>query len=203
MTLVDTINARLRAVPAWPIYVVGAVPVVWLFWHGAAGNLGADPVKVIERQLGLLGLQMIVAGLCITPLRRFAGLNLIRYRRAVGLVAFFYILLHFATWIVLDMGLLWDQALADILKRPYVTMGMVGLAALLPLALTSNNWSVRRLGAAAWQRLHRLTYLAAIAGVVHFLWLVKVWTVEPLAYAAAILGLLTIRLIPRRARVTA
>lgn len=200
MALVEVINTRARSVPPWTIYIAGAVPVVWLFWQGAAGGLGADPVKAIEHQLGLTALQLIIAGLCITPLRRFAGVNLLRFRRAVGVTAFSYVLLHFLTWVVLDMGLLLDQALADVVKRPYVTVGMIGLVSLIPLAATSNNWSVRRLGAARWQKVHRLTYLAAIAAAVHFLWLVKVWTFEPLAYATAILFLLALRVIPHRAR---
>jgi methionine sulfoxide reductase heme-binding subunit len=194
MSLVQSINGRLRGVPAWPIYIIGALPPAWLLYQGLTGGLGADPVKAMERQLGLLGLKLIVAGLCITPLRRFAGLNLIRYRRAIGLVAFSYVLLHFLTWIVLDMGLLLDQALADIIKRPYVTIGMIGLVALIPLAATSNNWAVRRLGAARWQKLHKLTYLAAAAGAVHYVWLVKSWPLQPLVYAGIVTALLVVRL---------
>ncbi len=201
MSYADQINGRLRQLPTWPIYIVGALPPLWLFWLGATGGLGVDPVKGLERQLGELGLQLIVAGLCITPLRRYAGVNLLKFRRAVGLLAFFYILLHFLCWIVLDMGLLVSQALGDIVKRPYVTIGMAGLLMLLPLALTSNNWAVRRLGAARWQRLHRLTYGAALAGALHYLWLVKAWPVEPFVYLGAILGLLALRLRQTRRRV--
>ena len=147
MSAADRINRAARRVPAWPIYLIGAALPVWLFWEGTTGGLGIDPVKAIEQRLGLWALKMIVAGLCITPLRRFAGVNLVKYRRAIGLMAFFYVVLHFLAWLVLDMGLLWSQALGDIAKRPYVTVGMVGLVALIPLALTSNDWSVRRLGA--------------------------------------------------------
>lgn len=178
------------------------MPVLWLVWAAATGGLGIDPVKEMEHRLGLWGLQLLVAGLCITPLRRFAGLNLIRFRRAIGLVAFSYILLHLAVWLVLDMGLWWEQALKDIAKRPYVTMGMLGFAALVPLALTSNDWSLRRLGAARWRRLHRLTYLAALAGGVHYLWLVKAWPLEPFVYLGTILALLGLRLLPRATAAT-
>jgi methionine sulfoxide reductase heme-binding subunit len=203
MSLSQTINGRLRAVPAWPVYVVGAIPPVWLYYQGLTGGLGPDPVKGIERQMGLLALQVMVAVLAVTPIRNFLGVNLIRYRRALGLVAFFYVLVHFVTWVVLDMGLLWDQMLRDIVKRPYVTIGMIGLLALIPLAVTSNNWSIRKVGPVAWKRLHRLTYVAAVAGAVHYIWLVKAWPIEPFLYAGAILALLALRVRLRTARVVA
>lgn len=203
MSLSQTINGRLRAVPAWPVYVVGAIPPVWLYYQGLTGGLGPDPVKGIERQMGLLALQVMIAVLAVTPIRTFLGINLIRYRRALGLVAFFYVLVHFLTWVVLDMGLLWDQMLRDIVKRPYVTIGMIGLLALIPLAVTSNNWSIRKMGPVAWKRLHRLTYVAAVAGAVHYIWLVKAWPIEPFLYAGAIMALLALRVRLRAARVAA
>lgn len=203
MSIVSLLNRLSRHVPAWPIYIVGALLPVWLFWQAANGGLGVDPVKTIEERLGLWGLKLIVAGLCVTPLRRFAGVNLIRYRRAIGLVAFFYIVLHFLTWLFLDLGLRWEQALGDIVKRPYITVGMVGLLAMIPLALTSNNRAVQKLGAARWQKLHKLTYLVAVAGAVHFLWLVKAWPLEPFVYLGAILALLAVRMIPKRRRLAA
>lgn len=199
MTPADRINAAARRVPPGAIYALALLPLAWLVGAAATGGLGIDPVKEMEHRLGLWGLQLLVAGLCVTPLRRFAGVNLIRFRRAIGLVAFAYILLHLLVWLVLDMGLLWEQALKDIVKRPYVTMGMAGLAALVPLAATSNDGSLRRLGPVRWRRLHRLTYLAALAGGVHYLWLVKSWPLEPFLYLGAILALLGLRVLPRRA----
>ncbi|OYX45166.1 MAG: sulfoxide reductase heme-binding subunit YedZ [Rhodobacterales bacterium 32-67-9] len=198
MFLTDSVNRAVRRVPAWPIYTVGAALPVWLLWRGTTGGLGVDPVKAIEDTLGLWGLKLIVVGLCISPLRRAFGVNLIKYRRAIGLLTFFYILLHFLAWIVLDMGLLWGQALSDIVKRPYITVGMAGLLAMVPLALTSNDWSVRKLGAARWQRLHLLTYPAAVTGAVHYLWLVKAWPLEPVLYLAAIIALTGLRTILKR-----
>ena len=203
MDIAAWVNAQARRVPTWPVYALGALIPAWLFWQGVTGGLGADPVKGLERELGLLGLKLIVAGLCITPLRRHAGVNLLKFRRAIGLLAFFYILLHFLTWLGLDMGLQLSQALGDIFKRPYVTIGMAGLLLLLPLAVTSNNWSVRQLGAVRWQKLHRLTYAAALAGAVHYIWLVKSWPLEPFLYLVAILGLLSLRLRQKRSRVAA
>lgn len=196
MGLADTVNRAARLVPAWPIYLAGAALPAWLLWSGATGGLGADPVKSIERTLGLWSLKLIVAGLCITPLRRFAGVNLLKYRRAVGLLAFFYVALHFLAWLVLDMGMLWAQALADIVKRPYLTVGMAAMVLLAPLAATSNNWSVRRMGAARWRSLHRLVYPAALLGAIHFLWLVKAWPPQPFAYLAIVIVLLFLRRVP-------
>jgi sulfoxide reductase heme-binding subunit YedZ len=197
MGFAGVINRFLRPVPAWPVYVAGAVLPLWLVWQAIHGGLGVDPVRTIEHRLGLWGLKLIVVALAVTPLRRFAGINLIRYRRAIGVLAFLYVALHFLAWLVLDMGLLWAQALGDVVKRPYVTLGMAALVLMTPLVLTSNDWSVRRLGAARWRKLHRLTYPAAVLGAVHYLWLVKTWQAAPIAYLAAVSVLLGVRLIPR------
>lgn len=199
MVLADAVNRAARRVPPWTIYVVGGALPIWLVWAGATGGLGADPVKAIERTLGLWALKLIVAGLCITPLRRVAGVNLLKYRRAIGLLAFFYVVLHFLAWLVLDMGMLWTQALGDIAKRPYVTVGMAALILLAPLAATSNDWTLRRLGAARWRRLHRLVYPAALLGAIHFLWLVKAWPLEPFVYLGVVIALLSLRAFPKRA----
>jgi methionine sulfoxide reductase heme-binding subunit len=126
-------------------------------------------------------------------LRRWTGVNLIRYRRAIGLLAFLYVSLHLATWVVLDLQLRWSEIGADLVKRPYIILGMIGFLAMVPLAVTSNNASVRRLGAAAWARLHRLTYVAVLAGAAHYLILVKAWPLEPILYALAAAVLVGLR----------
>lgn len=190
---VQSANAWLRRVPVWPVYAAGAALPLWLIWQGASGALGADPVKAMERTLGLWALRLLVLGLAVTPLRRLTGISLLRFRRAIGLTAFGLALCHFLTWLALDMGFLWGQIVADIVKRPYVTMGMAGLVLMLPLAATSNDWSLRRLGAGRWRRLHRLTYPAVLAGAVHYLWLVKAWPVSPILYLAAVGVLLALR----------
>ena len=189
----QTINQRLRRVPAWPVYLVGAVPFALIVLQIVSGDLGADPVKTIERALGAWGLKFIVAGLCVTPLRWATGISLIKYRRAIGLLAFFYVALHLTTWVVLDLQFRWAEIGADLTKRPYIIIGMIGFLALLPLAVTSNNLSVRRMGAAAWQKLHRLTYVAALAGAIHYMMLVKAWPLEPMLYLGAVLVLLAVR----------
>lgn len=193
--IVDRLNGWLRRVsPNW-LYLAAVLPILWLVWQLNTGALGAEPVKRIEHALGLWGLQMMVAGLCVTPLRRWAGVNLLRFRRTIGLIAFAYVSLHLATWVFLDLQLRWAEIWADIVKRPYITMGMAGFALMVPLALTSNAASIRRLGASAWQKLHRLTYLAAVAGGIHYIWLVKSWPLEPILYLGAILALLGVRIV--------
>lgn len=204
MTLAQTINGRLRRVPAWPLYILGLIPLAWLAWLIASGDLtggfGVDPVKTLEHKVGKIGLQFLVATLCVTPLRRLTGISLIKYRRALGLLSFFYIALHLLVWLGLDIQFRWDEIGADILKRPYITIGMAGFAAMVPLAVTSNTLSIRRMGAAAWGRLHRLTYLAAAAGATHYMMLVKAWPLEPMLYLGAVAVLLALRVLWSRRR---
>lgn len=188
----DRLNAAARRVPTWPLYIAALIPPAWLFYRAMTGGLGVDPVKAMEHQIGLMGLQVLIASLCITPLRRFAGVNLIKFRRALGLIAFFYIVLHLLVWLFLDVRIP-SQILTDIYKRPYITLGMVGFALLIPLALTSNRWSIRRLGA-NWRRMHWLVYPAVVLGGLHFVILRKGWQMEPLLYLAAILVLLVTRI---------
>lgn len=197
MQLVAPLNSSLRRVPPGWVYLAGLIPLAWVIWLTVSGGIGIDPVKEIEHRLGKIALWFLIGGLAITPLRRIAGLNLIRYRRAVGLIAFFYIVLHMLAWIILDMGLLWEQAVRDLIKRPYLYFGMTGAVLLLPLALTSNNASVRRLGA-NWRRLHRLVYPAVGFGVLHYLWQMKVITPEGWLWAGVFAGLMALRFRPFR-----
>ena len=185
----------LPQVPKLAVYVVGFVPAVWTFYAGVMDQLGADPMRTLEQTLGLWALRFLVATLAITPLRQLFGINLLRYRRAVGLLAFYYAALHLLTYLVLDQGLDVAAIWADIVKRPYITIGMATFVVLVPLAVTSNNASIRRLGGQAWAKLHRLVYLAAIGAVLHFVLVVKSWPMEPLVYAAIVAVLLGYRLV--------
>ena len=194
--IADRLNRLVRRVPAAVLYVLGLVQALWLFYLGATGGLGVEPIKALEHELGEIALQLVIAGLCITPLRRFAGINLLKFRRALGLIAFFFVTLHLLVWLVLDVQIP-AQIWADILKRPYITVGMLAFALMIPLAMTSNGWSVRRLGA-RWRKLHRLTYAVAVLGGIHFLWLVKGFQIEPILYLAAIVLLLALRVRPVR-----
>lgn len=199
MSLVDSINRTTRRIPPWTLYIVGVIPAAWYFYLGVVGRLGVDPVKELEHSYGELALQLLIAGLCVTPLRRFTGIALIRFRRQIGLLAFFYVFCHLLVWLFLDVQIL-GQIWADILKRPYITIGMAGFVCLIPLAATSNNASVRKLGR-RWRTLHKLTYLAVLLGAIHFILLAKGFQLEPLLYLGAILLLLGLRIrLPRRAQ---
>ena len=189
----DRLNGAARRLPTWVVYILGLLPVPWMFFLAQTGGFGPDPVKGLEHELGRWALQFLIAGLTISPLRRFLGLNLLKFRRALGLLAFVYVTLHLTVWIALDMGLFWEQMLGDILKRPYITIGMAGFVCLIPLALTSNNRSIRRLGP-KWRSLHKLVYPAVLLGGIHFVWLVKGLQFEPLIYMTVILMLLALRL---------
>src|SRR3974390_2153324 len=185
---------NLPQLPTNVVYLVGVVPAIWWFWLGAIDRLGADPLRELEHALGLWALRFLIFTLAITPLRQLVGVNLLRYRRALGLLAFYYVLLHLMTYLVLDQGLDFDAIWADILKRPYIPIGMTCFTVLLPLAATSSNLAIRRLGGKVWQRLHRFVYLAAILAARHFLLSVKSWPIEPLTYALIVAVLLGYRL---------
>ena len=133
------------------IYIVGLQPALWTFYLGVVDQLGADPQKTLERTLGLWALRFLILCLAITPLRRLGGPNLVRYRRALGLLAFYYAAMHLSVYMLLDQGLDLAAIWADIIKRPYITVGMLAFAILVPLAVTSNAPMIRRLGAGAWR----------------------------------------------------
>jgi methionine sulfoxide reductase heme-binding subunit len=166
------------------------------------GSLGANPVEQILNVCGKTGLNLLVLTLCVTPIRRSTGINrLISFRRLLGLFAFFYLTLHFSTYAMLDLGLLyqpgqaWETLLADITERPYITVGFTALVLLIPLAVTSTRGMQRRLGK-SWAKLHRLVYVVAVLGLVHYYWQVKsdLDFAEPLLYAFLLTVLLGVRL---------
>lgn len=194
----EHLNRQLRRLPVWVVYLLGALPAPWLFYLGLTGGLGVEPIEALEHEYGKLALQLMILSLAVTPLRRLTGLNLLRFRRAIGLSCFFYAACHLLVWLVLDVQIP-AQIVADVLKRPYITIGMLGFALLLPLAATSNTLSMRRLGR-RWQRLHRLAYVAAVLAALHYVMLAKGFQLEPLAYLAAIVALLATRLPRKRLR---
>jgi sulfoxide reductase heme-binding subunit YedZ len=196
--IIDRLNAIARLIPTWVVYIVYLLPVPWLLYLAQTGGLGREPIKALEHELGEIALQLLIIGLCVTPLRKYFGLNLIKFRRTWGVLAFTYVTLHLSVWVVLDMSLLWQQMWADIWKRPYITIGMAGFLVLVPLAVTSNNLAVRKLGVATWRKLHKLTYLAVLLGGIHYIWLVKGIQLEPILYMAVILGLLALRVVSKR-----
>ena len=170
------------------------VPLGRLGWKAYRGMLGANPIEVITHSTGDWTIILLLVTLSITPLRRFTGqLWLIRLRRMIGLFAFFYGCLHFTTYIWLDKFFDWHEMLVDIGKRRFITVGFLGFVLLIPLAVTSTAGWIRRLGGRRWQRLHQLIYVTAVAGVIHYIWLVKADLRKPLQYAAILTVLLGYR----------
>lgn len=194
MAAIPALPRKYHAASIWLLYAAGLAPAAYGFWLGATGRLPGNPVKEFEHLLGLWALRFLVATLAITPLRDLVGLNWIRYRRALGLLAFWYVLMHFLTYMVLDQFLNFSAVLADIAKRPFITIGMAGFVMLIPLALTSNTWSIRRLGP-RWTKLHRLVYVIAAAGALHFAMSVKVVGLEPWTYIVLVVLLIFWRLV--------
>lgn len=184
------------------IIVFGAclLPALLLVIAIARGSLGPDPVAELTHETGLWALRLLLATLALTPLRKLTGSPLpIRFRRMIGLFAFFYAMLHLSVYVVLDLRGYWAQIFEDIVKRPYITVGAAALLLLIPLAVTSTRGMMRRLGR-HWGRLHKLVYPAALLACLHFFWLVKADKREPLIYASILLVLLAFRLPWRRWR---
>ena len=192
--MVASLNRLLRRVPTWPVWLLGFVPAVWLTWALFTGRLGVDPVATYERELGLIALQFLLASLCVTPILRLTGVNLIRFRRALGVLGFAYALMHLLVWVVLDKQFLWAEMGRDIVRRPFITLGMLAFVLLIPLALTSTDGAIRRMGATAWRRLHLLALPAVVLAAAHYLWVVKSWPIEPILYLGFTLGLAGLRL---------
>lgn len=185
---------RYQPAAIWALYIAGLSPGVWYFYLAATGGLGFNPVKEFEHLLGIWALRFLCIGLLVTPMRDLFNINLIAYRRALGLIAFYYVLAHFTVYLVLDRGLILSSIAGDILKRPYIMLGMAGLLMLIPLALTSNRWSIRKLGS-RWNTLHKLVYLVLIVGVLHFVLARKSITLELVFYITTMVVLLGYRLV--------
>jgi methionine sulfoxide reductase heme-binding subunit len=190
------VDQRYRFVYKPLVFIASLVPLAWMAcgligWLGQ--SLGADPVKQLEHSCGKTALNLLLITLLVTPVRQLTGwTHLLRLRRMLGLFAFFYVVMHFAVYVVLDLELNFRTVLADIAKRPYITIGFIALLMLIPLAVTSTNKMMRRLGR-RWQKLHRLIYVIAILGVWHFYWQVKRDVREPLIYAGILAVLLGYR----------
>ncbi len=172
------------------VFVLCLLPAVFLCGQALMDQLGANPVETILHSTGEWALRLLLLTLCVTPLRRgWRWHGLIRLRRMLGLYAFFYAVLHLCVWVVFEHFFDVHALLNDILKHPYIMVGMAAFLLMLPLAITSNQYMLKRLGGAQWQQLHRLVYLVAIAAVIHFWWKMKLDISEPLIYAV-ILGIL-------------
>ncbi|NOX75358.1 MAG: sulfoxide reductase heme-binding subunit YedZ [Gammaproteobacteria bacterium] len=175
------------------VFLLCLVPLLWIIADGLTDRLGANPIEEITQRTGDWTLRLLLISLAATPARHFFGWRWpLRMRRMLGLYAFFYACLHFLTYLVLDQFFDWGEILKDIIKRPYITIGFAVFVLLIPLAVTSTNTMMRRLGR-RWAQLHQLVYVAATGGVFHYLWLVKADYRQPLLYAVVLLLLLGAR----------
>ena len=180
------------------VFTLCLAPTLVLIWDSVTGGLSVNPIEDITHRTGDWALRLLLVTLAVTPFRWLSGWNeVIRYRRMLGLFTFWYASLHFSTYIVFDHFFDIRSIADDVIERKYVTAGFLGFVLMLPLAVTSTQGWIRRLGK-RWSVLHRLIYVAAVAGVVHFLWLVKLETSEPLVYAAVLSGLLLVRVVRRK-----
>ncbi|HKN74673.1 MAG TPA: protein-methionine-sulfoxide reductase heme-binding subunit MsrQ [Candidatus Acidoferrum sp.] len=179
-----------------PVFLLCLVPLGILVWRGFTASLGANPVEFIQHATGDWTLRFLVLTLCITPFRKLLKLpDLIRFRRMLGLFAFLYACLHFLTYLGPDQSFDLASIWKDIAKRPFITVGFTAFILMIPLALTSTAGWIRRLGGSRWQMLHRLIYISAICGVIHYYWLVKSAVLRPLTYGAIVAALLLWRVI--------
>ena len=175
------------------VFLLCLLPLGLLTWRVADGSIGANAVEAVLHFTGLWALRLLLVTLAVTPLRLLTGQAwLVRFRRMLGLFAFFYAMLHLTVYLVLDRSLMWDEIIRDIAERPYITVGFAALVMMVPLAVTSTRGWVIRLGK-RWKTLHKLIYPIAVLGVLHFIWLVKADLREPLIYAGLLLVLLAVR----------
>jgi len=178
------------------VFLACLAPLGWLVWRALHAQLGANPIETVTHSTGDCTLTFLLITLSVTPLRKLTRQYwLINFRRMLGLFAFFYGTLHLMTWVWLDKFFDVHEMLADVVKRRFITAGMTAFALMIPLALTSTKWSIRRLGGKRWQLLHRLIYFSAAAGVIHYIWLVKADLKKPLEYAAVLAVLMLYRLL--------
>ena len=188
-------NQQLRWIVKPAVFAAALVPFALLVVRAIGDDLGTNPIETLNRTTGDWTLRFMLIVLAVTPLRRLTGWNaLLRLRRMLGLFAFFYACVHFLTWIWIDQYFDFNGIVKDVIKRPFITLGFTCLLLLIPLAVTSTNAMVKRLGARNWRRLHRLVYAIGIGGVIHYWWLVKSDIREPLLYASILALLLGLRL---------
>jgi len=177
------------------IFFLCLAPAGVLLWEALNDQLSANPISDITNETGIWTLRFLLIGLSLTPLRMLTGWTLpAQLRRMIGLFAFFYVCLHFTTFIWLDKFFDLDEMLRDVAKRKFITVGFTSFVLLIPLALTSTDWMMKKLGGKRWKRLHTLVYFAATGGVIHYLWLVKADTQRPIIYGTILLALLGVRL---------
>ena len=191
-SLFDLVRASVRRLRSWHIYLSLLVPLLFLAYDLLSGQLGVDPMRAIEKSLGVTAIYILILTLCITPFSLLTGINFIRFRRAFGLMSFFYIVLHFSTWLLLDMQLRWVEIVESLTRKPFIVFGMMGFLLLIPLAATSNNYSMKRLGK-YWPKLHKLIYEAIILFGIHYLMMEKTLQNDAIITFIIIIVLISLR----------
>jgi len=188
------VSRNFRIILKVVVWILCLVPLAVLGYRAVTSDLGANPISFLTNWLGQWAFRLLLVTLALTPLRVLFGMTWqINLRRLLGLFAFSYACLHFGVWILVDHFLNWDQMIADIVKRRYITVGMLALVLMVPLAMTSTGRTIKRLGGSAWRRLHRLIYLVGVLAALHFLWLAKAVRTDQYVYAAILAFLLCIR----------
>ena len=196
-----TPDQRIRWVAKPVIWLLALTPLAWLMWQAFNQNLGPNPAEAMNRFLGDWAFRFLLIALAVTPVRLVTGnATVVRFRRLLGLFAFFYVALHLTSYIVVDQFFDWAAIWKDIVKRTYITLGMGGFVILLALAATSTKGMIKRLGGRNWNRLHKSVYLAGVLGAIHFIMMRKGFQLEPLIYAGILALLLAARLLPARRR---
>ena len=197
MVAIPSLPKHYHKASVWALYVVGFIPAAWYFYQAVEGNLGAFPAKTLMQYIGLWAFRFLLLSLLVTPLRDLFEINWLRYRRALGLLAFYNVILHFIVYFFLVSGMDLTTIGKDILFRPFITLGMVAILLLIPLAATSNSWSIKKLGP-RWNKLHKLTYAIAALAAIHYYLSFKITTVEIGIYLILTVILLGYRLIRPR-----
>ena len=189
-----TLNNLFRSLPVPFVYCSLLVPIPLYFFLGVANRLGPDPLRYLEHKYGELGLIFLLATLAISPILRYSKVNIVKFRRCIGLVSFYYIVSHICIYVFLDIGLSMEILMSDLKKRYYIIAGFCAFMTLLPLAVTSNNYTVRKLKIRTWKKIHNFIYIAIILSIFHFILMSKTWTGELYFYTALTVVILFLKI---------
>ena len=189
-----TLNTLFRSLPVPLVYFFLLIPIPFYFFLGVANRLGPDPLRYLEHKYGELGLIFLLVTLSISPILRYPKINLVRFRRCIGLVSFYYIVSHVCIYVFLDIGLSLEMLMSDLKKRYYIIAGFFAFITLIPLAVTSNNYAVRKFNIRTWKKIHNFIYIAIILSIFHFILMSKTWTGELYFYIAVTVIILILKI---------
>jgi sulfoxide reductase heme-binding subunit YedZ len=192
------LNTILKNISPRYVYFMGLLPFLILVLMAFSNSLGIDPVKKLEHELGDFSIKFLIFTLAISPIQEIFKVNLVKYRRALGVLTFFYAMCHFLTWVAFDIQFIWELLIRDLIKRPYITIGFLAFVGMTPLAITSNAFFLRKMGPVSWRNLHKLIYPIGLLAGAHFVMVKKVWEVEAMIYLVMILTLVGIRFVMRQ-----